>query len=110
MNNTNKISYWIAPVTERFSKGQMVDKLITRVCKHFNISPDELKIKTKRHAVTEPKHIIYYILREEYDYSLNEAGALFDNDHSNVSYSVKKIKGFIDVDQDYKELVNGLIN
>jgi chromosomal replication initiation ATPase DnaA len=104
------MNYFILPGLDIVSKEYRIDQLIKRVCKKFKIHPSELKERTRRHSVTEPKHIIYYIVRVEYGYTVEETSSLFNNDHSSVSYCVKKIKGFMSVDQSYKELVNGLIN
>lgn len=101
------MNYWVMPSvnTKRIKKEQV----ISNVCEYFDISKKELLSSYRGKEVTEARSIIAFILHEKLRISSTKTGQAINRDHSTVLYFCKKIKGFIEVDKNYKELINNLI-
>ena len=100
-------NYWVTPQREHTTVNPK--DVIEKVCKHFNIKVESLNNKVRFRNYVEARSIIGYILTKETPLVLREVGELLERDHSSVIHYNKKVSGFMDVDQKYKELVNSFI-
>tara|TARA_R110000803_G_scaffold16197_3_gene44437 strand:- start:334 stop:702 length:369 start_codon:yes stop_codon:yes gene_type:complete len=101
-----KISYWLMPDLVRDKeKGRQVVKL---VCKHFDISHNELRSKSRLRNIVDVRGVITYILVNHHNFTLSRAGSLVGKDHSLVIHYNKKTRNLMDVDKIFKGVVDGL--
>ena len=84
------------------------NQIIGGVCKHFQLSEIQLRSKCRLRPFVEARSIISYLLVTN-GMTTTEAGRLINRDHSNVIHLNKKVGGFIQIDNNYKELVNSFI-
>lgn len=79
------------------------------VSKEFSLSVKDLRGKCRVQAVTLPRHLAMYLIRQNTEHSYEEIGRMFGNrDHSSVIYGVRRIKRLISKDRMIDDLVNRL--
>ena len=75
-------------------QGSMSPDIITRiVAENFNLSPNDLKGKSRKSGIMKPRHIAIFLCRELTDYSSTEIGEAFGGrDHATVLHSHRIIQ------------------
>jgi len=101
------VNYWVAPAVEIKSKS--ANEVLNNVCQHFEISLRQLKSKYRQRKLVDARSIVGYVLTKNSDLTLTEIGNLLNRTHCNIVHYNKKVSGFIEVDRDYKELVNKFV-
>lgn len=87
------------------------DEIMGLITSEFAISARELTGKGRTQAVSLPRQIAMYQLREHTELSLEDIGRLFGNrDHTTVLYAVTKIRERRQTDRIFKEMLDGLSN
>ncbi|MCY3802497.1 MAG: chromosomal replication initiator protein DnaA [Chloroflexi bacterium] len=62
------------------------------VCRHFNLTREEIAGRSRSARLTRPRHIAMYLMREETNHSLPAIGAeLGGRDHTTVLHGIRKI-------------------
>ena len=86
-----------------------VDDVITLITGEFAISARDLTGKSRTQAVSLPRQIAMYLIREHTELSLEDVGRFFGNrDHTTVLYAVTKIGERATKDRMFHELLSGL--
>jgi chromosomal replication initiator protein len=76
----------------RQPKRLTVGQVITAVCTHYNISPEELTGAGRSRVISHPRQIAMYLARTETDASLPEIGTELGNrDHTTILYGYEKV-------------------
>ncbi|MBI5184260.1 MAG: chromosomal replication initiator protein DnaA [Nitrospinae bacterium] len=76
-----------------YSKTVTILDIQKSVCEHFNVSPSDLKSKSRHKNITFPRQVFTYLARQHTNTSLPEIGKfLGGRDHSSIIYSCKKIE------------------
>lgn len=76
------------------------------VCDVLNISPEEIKQKTKKHDIVIARQLIMYFAKEYGNKQLSVIGSfLGGKTHSTVIYGYKTIRNLIQVDRKFKQIV-----
>jgi chromosomal replication initiator protein len=96
------MNYWVIPQMKK--KEMNPNKIINEVCEHFNIELAELMSPNRSRRLADPRGVVAYVLREK-GLGFKHIGILINRNHSNIIYHHTKVKGFIEVDKSYKELV-----
>ena len=87
-----------------------VDLIQKIVSDYFNVSTADLKSKKRTKAVTLPRQIAMYILRELTEYSTTEIGYEFGGrDHTTVMHACQRIDGRMKIDSTLEPTINNLI-
>ncbi len=87
------------------------DDVMQLITTEFAISARELVGKGRTQAVSFPRQIAMFLLREHTENSLEDIGRNFGGrDHTTVIYAVQKIKERRETDRMFKELLDGLSN
>ena len=87
-----------------------VDLIQRIVADYFNIGISDLKSKKRTKAVTLPRQIAMYILREITEYSTTEIGYEFGGrDHTTVMHSVQRIESRMKTDSTFELTINNII-
>jgi chromosomal replication initiator protein len=68
--------------------------ILDAVARHFGVSVDDLRGKSRQKEVVAPRHLAMYLLRADARLSYPQIGALFGGrDHSSVLHACEKIGG-----------------
>lgn len=74
-------------------------QVIETVARHYGLSPEDLRGKSRSQEVAIPRQIAMYLMREELGMSLAEIGReLGGRDHTTVLYGCEKVAQAIEVD------------
>ena len=96
--------------TNSFQTNISVDLIQKIVSDYFNISTADLKSKKRTKAVTLPRQIAMYILRELTEYSTTEIGYEFGGrDHTTVMHAYQRIESRMKTDSTLEPTINNII-
>ena len=89
------------------------DKHIENICRiifsYFDVPLETIKEKNRQAQIIRAKQFTAYFLRREVrKITLTEIGDIFNLDHATALHSIKKIKGLIEIDKEYREFHNEL--
>ncbi len=88
-----------------------VDDVMSLITSDFAISARDLTGKSRTQAVSLPRQIAMFLVRDHTDLSLEDIGRVFGNrDHTTVLYAVGKIRERSQKDRMFKEMLDGLSN
>ncbi|MCX7728079.1 MAG: chromosomal replication initiator protein DnaA, partial [Bacteroidia bacterium] len=77
-----------------------VDMIQKIVCEYFNLKPEELKAKTRRREIVQPRQIIMYFAKKYTKASLQTIGAMCGGkDHSTVLHACRNIEDLKETDK-----------
>lgn len=86
-----------------------VDDVMGLITAEFAISARDLTGKSRTQAISLPRQIAMYLLREHTEMSLEDIGRIFGNrDHTTVLYAVTKIRDRTTTDRIFKDMLEGL--
>lgn len=75
------------------------EQIVSAVARYFGLSKDEMVGRSRRRAVSTPRQLCMYLIREETDISLPQIGELLGGrDHSTVLHGYDKISTQIETD------------
>ena len=100
------MNYWIIPAIDRVPQ---VDKLVNKVCNHFEISKTQLKSKSRLRRFVMAREVITYILDKRTELSDVEIGKIINRHRTNVIATRIKMEKYLSVDKQYRELINKFI-
>ena len=72
------------------------EDIIKSVAATFHIRESDLRGKSRKKTIANPRHIAIYLIRKHTELSLSEIGKLFGRDHSTIISSCKKIELTLD--------------
>ena len=79
------------------------------VSSKYNVKLADLKGKSRKKEIVNPRQIAMYISRELLDDSLVTIANAFDRDHTTVIHGIDKITDLMDEDEDLKNEIEALI-
>lgn len=83
-----------------------VDMIQKIVCEYFNLKPEELKAKTRRREIVQPRQIIMYFAKKYTKASLQAIGAMCGGkDHSTVLHACRNIEDLKQTDKQIRVYV-----
>ena len=97
-----KLTYWTAPILVKRTFG----KTIEDVCKHFDVTEEDIKLNCRKRIYNDPRSIIAYLLRAEHQWTLEKIGKYFNRTHATIIHHNNRVAGFMEVDKKYNQLVN----
>ncbi|HNW71166.1 MAG TPA: helix-turn-helix domain-containing protein [Bacteroidales bacterium] len=83
--------------------------IISRVCRHYHITEDEIKQKTRRREIVEPRSVAMYKLRK-LGLSWASVGKAFGKDHATAMWACRQVENFLQIDRDFRERTRGLLS
>lgn len=87
-----------------------IEKIQKFIANEYKISVSDLKEKTNRSEVVNPRQIAMYLCKHLLNISLKEIGRKFGGkDHSTVIHSIKKVEEKMGKDKNYKQYIDTLI-
>lgn len=109
------MNYWTAPsfyvenITQEF-KQEKEDAVIKKVCDYYGITLEELKGSSRKRSCVIPRQVVSYILREFFNYGLQQVGDIVKKNHATIIYNVQTVKDLMDFDNIFRVEVNKLVN
>lgn len=94
-------TYWTAVGLPKKS----LEQTINNILKHYDVTLFELQRKCRERRFNEPRSIIAYILRTEFNWTLKRIGNYFERDHATALHHYNRVKGFMEVDKEYNRLI-----
>ena len=95
--------------TESYQVNVSVDLIQRIVADYFNIGTSDLKSKKRTKAVTLPRQIAMYILRDMTEYSTTEIGYEFGGrDHTTVMHACQRIESRMKIDSTLEPTINNI--
>jgi len=85
------------------------DRIISEVCRFYNVTPDAIKSKNKTADISLATHVCVYIINEATDLSLIKIGRLLDRDHTTIHHSIEKIKKDMIINPTFKNNIELII-
>jgi chromosomal replication initiator protein len=76
------------------------ERIVTAVAQHYGLSEAELTGRSRRRAISEPRQLCMYLIREETGTSLPQIGEMLGGrDHTTVMHGCQKISSQIEIDE-----------
>lgn len=85
--------------------------ILTRCCTAFGVSVDAVKSRSRIEQIVFARQAYCYIASRRTEQSLASIGKLINRDHSTVSVSVNKVRGYLKVNyKHFTDTYNMLLN
>jgi chromosomal replication initiator protein len=98
-------------LTQNQSRKPTIDAIIRAVAERFNLPPADLKKKSNRKAIAQPRQIAMYLAKELTSASLTEIGRAFGGKHhTTVLHSIRKVEAEREADLELNRLVLELLD
>ena len=89
---------WEQAVGAAGAPSYQLESILKAVALHYKLTPEVLRIHNRRAAISQPRQVAMYLMRELTESSLQEIGDFFGGmDHGTVIYSAKKVASLISV-------------
>ena len=75
------------------------DVLKWAVCRHYNITSEELHQDIRRADIIGARRMFYYIARNHLKITYKKIGSIFNQDHATVMYHERKLSDFLEFDK-----------
>ncbi len=87
-----------------------VESVMKEVADYYGLKPNDLKSRTRRKEIAQPRQVAMYIARELTDTSLGEIGKVIGGkDHATVIYACKRVKAKRDKDSVFDRAIENLM-
>jgi len=91
------------------SRRTTLDDIVSVVCDDFGVRYPDLQSQRRTRAVTVPRQIAMYLVKELTDKTLEEIGGVFGGrDHSTVLHSIRKVSNQVKTDADFASRIESL--
>jgi chromosomal replication initiator protein len=88
-----------------------IELIQKRVGEHFRLRPEELKVRSNAKAISYPRQIAMYLVKQLTSASLPEIGRQFGNKHhTTVLHSINKIDSLRRADKDLNRTITKLLD
>ncbi len=82
------------------------DMIISVICEHFDISPDDIKSQSRKRVLVEARQIAMFFIKAKTTMSLKAIGNMFGGrDHSTVIYGCQVVEDLMDTDNKFKKKI-----
>lgn len=78
--------------------------IIDIVCKKLNLTFAEINTKSRNRSLVIARQISMYIMLKN-NYSLSEAGSIFNKDHATALHARNAVSNLIETDKNYRALI-----
>lgn len=77
-----------------------INKMIQIICTHCGVSVDTLKLNGRTKEVVKARHLCFYFMKHKPKMTLAMIARFFNKDHTTVLSAIRKINGFIKINDD----------
>ena len=97
-------------LSDQISTPMTVERIISRVCAVYNVSPADVRGKGKKQEVADARKMAMYIIKDVCGLTMKDIGKEFGGrDHSTVVYAVNNVAQSFSTDSFYRETVDDII-
>jgi len=89
--------------------GRTAENIIDLICIEFGITKEKLNSKCRLRHVVDARTIAAYHLHKELGFSSLATGLKLNRNHASILHLCKKAEGLIEVDKEFKQLINKFI-
>lgn len=90
-------------------QSEIIDAVITEVCERYNVTLEQLQVKTRRREIVLARQIAMYFLKKYTKLSLNGIGEIFGGfDHTTSIYAIHTVNDLKATDPDYSHSLTQL--
>jgi chromosomal replication initiation ATPase DnaA len=94
-----KLSYYTMPgLIPRFGEIQRPRDIINVVCATMDITPQEIKSRTRKHEIVWARQLAMWWLKKIMNLSLTEIGRIFKRNHATVIHAIKTVDNLVETD------------
>jgi|LSQX01.1.fsa_nt_gb chromosomal replication initiator protein len=87
----------------QFDPATEIELMVSRL---FEIKPETIKLRTRRHKVLIPRQIAIYLIRKYTALPYERIGQRFDLDHTTAIYAFQQVKNLVEVrDKEFTKAV-----
>ncbi len=87
-----------------------VEKIVNEVARTYSVSAEDIRSSKQNAAVSAPRQIAMYIVREVTGMTMEKIGAEFGGrNHATVVYAMSKVEKLLETDTRTKELIEDII-
>ena len=96
---------------KKISKELAMEYELQKVCKEFNLDPEEVKAnyKCRKREYVVVRQISMTLFRLVVKSSLSKSGEIFNKDHATVLHSIKTVRNLRETDRKFRELTDPLL-
>ncbi len=77
--------------------------IMSAVCHHYGVRPEDILVKSRKKEVVEPRHMAMYFCAEYVMPSPSVIGRWFNRDHSSVLTALANVKNHHSLEKRYKK-------
>ena len=74
-------------------------KYVDAVCGELDIEVSEVISHNRNRLISDLRHVLMYVLRNEFDMTFSEVGSFLHRDHATAIHGTKKIQNLLDTNQ-----------
>lgn len=93
---------------EHSLKGKLLltpEEIIRLACIFFNVKEKDLKSKSRRREVCQPRQMVMKVIKEDIGRTLVKTGSYFSGrGHDTVIHSIQTVDDLCDTDPEYKDI------
>ena len=97
-------------LNERMSTPVTIEKIITDVCKVYNVSAADVRSQKRKREISEARQMAMHVVKEVCGLTMEEIGKEFGGrDHSTVVYTLKQVDKKIKTNSFFRDTVDDII-
>jgi chromosomal replication initiator protein len=89
-------------------RGATPSAILLAVARYYGVKADDLKARSRRKQIVEPRQIAMYLLREDGHLSTPDVGRVLNRDHTTVLHGLKQVANDIARDGPSRASVRGI--
>jgi chromosomal replication initiator protein len=74
-------------------------EIIEIVSKFYGVSQEDIFNKNRNSPIPKARQVCQYLVKNKFNYTLEETGKLFNRNHSTIIYSIKTIENELQVNK-----------
>ena len=78
------------------------ERIISTVCRIYNINPDQLRSKRRFRDYVEPRHIVMALIKQINNLTVEDVASLLNRDHSTVLYAIRTVAQLMNNNREFR--------
>lgn len=110
--STANCTYPLVPkYYSEIKEGVTIMRFIDAFCNASSINIHELKVKTRKRLILQPRQILMFLINSNFNYSLVRIGSLLGGfDHATVLHSCNVVRNLYETDKQYRLELDRIID
>lgn len=110
--STANCTYPLAPIyVSEIKEGVTILRFIDAFCNASSVNIHELKVRTRKRLVVQPRQILMLLINSNFNYSLSRIGSLLGGyDHATVLHAKSVVRNLYETDKQYRLELDRIID